>query len=223
MTKIAIVDYGRGNLFSIARALERIGARPELTCSAEALQTAEAVVLPGVGAFADAMARLREHGLNQVLRRLVDREIPLLGICLGMQALFSRSEEFGDSDGLGLIPGAVRRLPEYVPGPDGMRIPNVGWRRMVRRRDCPLLGQVSEGAMFYFVHSYVPEPENPEDVVGTLEVNGRRAAVLVQRGNVFGCQFHPEKSGPEGLAMLRGFADYAAGRVAERPTGRGAC
>ncbi len=207
---IAIVDYGRGNLFSIARAFEKIGAEPVVTESEAVLRTASAVVLPGVGAFRDAMEGLRQRALVEVVRDLAAREVPLLGICLGLQLLFSRGEEFGDCEGLDLVPGSVRRLPAYAPGQGAVRIPNVGWRWIERQKACPLLDSVSPRAMFYFVHSFVPEPECQEDVVATLEVNGTHAPILVQRRNVFGCQFHPEKSGPDGLALLRGFADYSA-------------
>ena len=213
---IAIVDYGRGNLFSIARALEKIGEEPLVTSSPDVLRRAQAVVLPGVGAFRDAMAGLDERRLGEAVRELAEGGVPLLGICLGMQLLFSRSEEFGDCQGLDLIPGAVCRLPAYSPGSDAVRVPNVGWRRLQPVGDCPLLQQVSAGAMFYFVHSFVPVPTSSKDVAGTLDLNGRRAAVMVRRDNIFGCQFHPEKSGPEGLALLRGFADYAAETGRER-------
>ena len=217
---VAVVDYGRGNLFSLARALETVGAEPRVTDRPEALLDADAVVLPGVGAFRDAMDGLTRRGHDAALRQIAARGVPLLGICLGMQLLFERSEEFGTCAGLGLIAGEVRRLPAYrpgvVPGDDCVRIPNVGWRRLIRHGACPVLDRVSDGAMFYFVHSFVPVPARTEAIAGTLDVNGSQAAVLVQWGSIYGCQFHPEKSGPEGLALLRGFADLALARASAR-------
>jgi glutamine amidotransferase len=204
---IAIVDYGRGNLYSLSRAIEAIGGRCLVTDRPEQIAGAEAVILPGVGAFADAVAGLEERGLTAVLAAVAREGTPLLGICLGMQLLFEASSEFGSSRGLGLIPGRVDRLPQAPDGSAGLRIPNVGWRRVERRGNSALLGGCSASPMFYFVHSYVPEPADEADVRGVLAFNGREVAVLVEHGNIFGCQFHPEKSGTEGLNLLRGFLE----------------
>ena len=218
---IAVIDHGRGNLFSIARALDHIGASYRVTADPAAVAAAEALILPGVGAFRDAMAALTRAGLTEPITRAAEAGTPLLGICLGMQLLFDRSTEFGESDGLGLIPGRVERLPEGDGGREETRIPNVGWRRLevngVPGRYDPLTAAIAPGAMFYFVHSYVPAPEDPADVLATIPVNGRDAAVMVRRGNVAGCQFHPEKSAAAGLTLLKGFLDWVAdGEVLRR-------
>ena len=202
---IAVVDYGRGNLFSLSHALRHVGAVFEVTADPERILDADGVVLPGVGAFRDAMARLRERGLVEAVRSAAARGAPLLGICLGMQLLFARSAEFGRHQGLGLIAGTVDRLPEGEPGMPGIRIPNVGWRQVAPRAKHPLSDTLGAGEMMYFVHSYIPYPEDPRDIFATISFNGIDAAVLVGRGNVWGCQFHPEKSGPAGLRLLEAF------------------
>lgn len=214
---IAILDYGRGNLFSIERALGAVGGDCRITSEPRELAAATAIILPGVGAFGDAMVGLRQRGLITPLREAARRGTPLLGICLGMQLLFDGSSEFGSHEGLGLIPGRVARLPEVAKSAQGgQRIPNVGWRRLGRRRDSALLSRCAADAMFYFVHSYVPEPASDGDVTGTLDFNGREVAVLVERGKIFGCQFHPEKSGPEGLKLLRRVLETANSEAAPK-------
>ncbi len=187
---IAIVDYGRGNLFSLGQALLHLGAEHEITADPARIAAARTVMLPGVGAFGDAMSALRSLGLVEPLRAVAAAGTPLLGICLGMQLLATRSDEFGDHAGLDIIPGAVRRLPDGS-GEDRVRIPNVGWRTLR-----------PSGEMMYFVHSYAPFPDDPAHVVETIDVNGVAVPVMIRKGNVVGCQFHPEKSGPVGLALL---------------------
>jgi glutamine amidotransferase len=191
-----------------------------VTADPGTVAAAEGLILPGVGAFADAMAALTRAGLTGPIIRAAEAGTPLLGICLGMQLLFDRGTEFGESAGLGLIPGSVERLPEGNGGPEETRIPNVGWRRLeangVPGRDDPLTAAIAPGAMFYFVHSYVPAPADPADVLATIPVNGRGAAVMVRRANVAGCQFHPEKSAAAGLALLQGFLDWVEGAKALR-------
>ncbi len=213
---IAIVDYGRGNLFSIERAMAVVGGDCRITCEPRELAAATAIILPGVGAFGDAMAGLRQRDLIAPLCDAAGSGTPLLGICLGMQLLFDGSTEFGSHEGLGLIPGRVARLPAADAATGGQRIPNVGWRRLGRRDGSALLSSCGADAMFYFVHSYVPEPASDGDVIGSLDFNGRKVAVLVERGRVFGCQFHPEKSGPEGLKLLREFLKVARSDVLPR-------
>ena len=208
---IAVVDYGRGNLFSLSRALEQVGAAYEVTSDPQRVRRADALVLPGVGAFGDAMRRLDERSLTGAIRQAAARGVPLLGICLGMQLLFDRGTEFGEHAGLGLIPGTVDRLPRPETGAPPMRIPNVGWRPLTPRRPHPLADTFGRGEMVYFVHSYVPYPEDPRDILATLPVNGIEAAVMVGRGTVVGCQFHPEKSGPAGLRLLAAFVREAQG------------
>ncbi len=210
---ITIVDYGRGNLYGLARAFEACGTPTQTTGRAETVRGAEALVLPGVGAFGDAMAALARDGLDRAVRDAASAGVPLLGICLGMQLLFDDSEEFGSSRGLGLIPGTVRRLPEGT-GADATRIPNVGWRALARRRPDPLLDGNAENSMFYFVHSYAALPARREHTVATLRLNGVEPAVVVRRGNLAGVQFHPEKSGAGGLRLLARFADMALRRAA---------
>ena len=197
---IAIVDTGSGNLFSIARALAHVGASVDVTDDAAAIRHANGIVLPGVGAFADAMAALGHKGLVAPLRAAAAAGTPVLGICLGMQLLFDTSHEFGRCGGLGLIGGAVRKLPARD---GGMRIPNVGWRALDQVQPDPLLAGHGADDMFYFVHSYVPFPEDRRAIVATVPINGLAAAVMVRHDDVVGCQFHPEKSGPVGLALLR--------------------
>lgn len=201
---IAIIDYGRGNLFSIGQALRHLDAEYIITSDPAQIAAADRIILPGVGAFGEAMAWLQAAHLVDVLRDAGHRGIPFLGICLGMQLLTDRSEEFGDHVGLGLIPGVVRRLPE---GRD-VRIPNVGWRELEPRPSDPLLGDLPDRTMMYFVHSYAPVPTDPTHIGATINVNGQHVAVAIRRGNVIGYQFHPEKSGPQGLELIRRFISF---------------
>ena len=182
---------------------------------AAAIRDADGIVLPGVGAFADAMAALDAKGLVAPLRATAAAGTPVLGVCLGMQLLFDASHEFGHCNGLGLIAGEVRKLPARI---GGARIPNVGWRALCQARPDPLLGQhalgqLAPGGMFYFVHSYVPVPADHRAIVATLPINGADAAVMVRQDHLVGCQFHPEKSGPVGLALLRRYVDGVARRA----------
>lgn len=202
---ILVVDYGRGNLFSIGQALRHLGADFEISGDPAKLATAGKVILPGVGAFGDCMQGLRERELIAPLRELPKRGVPLLGICVGMQVLAGQGEEFGLHEGLGLIPGTVKRLPEDETG-QGIRIPNVGWRRLhVKAGHADLFGTDGDGPMVYFVHSYAPVPENADHVAATIAVNGREIAAVIRKGPIAGFQFHPEKSGAVGLAMLSRF------------------
>ena len=208
---IAVVDYDRGNLFSIARSLDQVGAAYSLTQDASEIRAADGVILPGVGAFGDAMAALESRNLVGVLRDVAAAGTPMLGICLGMQLLFSHSEEFGETEGLGIISGVVRKLPVQD---GGMRVPNVGWRRLVGVREDPLLAMLEPDAMFYFVHSFVACPDDRDRIVATLPINGVEGAVMVRQGAVAGCQFHPEKSGSLGLALLARFVAILDARKA---------
>lgn len=205
MRRVTIVDYGRGNLFSLARALEQFDATYEFTESPETVAAAESLILPGVGAFGDAMQGLRDRNLTGPIQDAARSGTPLLGICLGMQVLASEGEEFGTHEGLNLIPGTVKRLPQGDNSPDTIRIPNVGWRALDQVRSDPLLGQNDE--MYYFVHSYTPIVSEGGHIVATIPVNGRNAAAIIRRQNILGVQFHPEKSGPAGLRLLRRFVE----------------
>jgi len=200
---ITVVDYGRGNLYSLSHALSHIGVEHIVSEQPDDIRAASAIVLPGVGAFADAMDELDVRDLVAPLRDAAKGGVPLLGICLGMQILAATSEEFGNCEGLGIIPGAVRALPKPY-NDDGIRIPNVGWRRLNLRRDDPLYRGMQEGIMTYFVHSYGFFSED-DAIMATIDVNGLTVPAIVRRRHVVGCQFHPEKSGPVGLDMLRNF------------------
>ena len=195
---IAIIDYGAGNLFSVKNALDFLGLENKITNSAEDLISADRLILPGVGAFPDAMRMLGETGLIEVIKREA-RKKPLLGICLGMQMLFEKGYEFGETDGLGLIKGSVRLMQ-----PEGLPIPHIGWNSLDFNEKCTLLDKCAEGEYVYFVHSYAAEC--PSENVAAYCDYGMKVPALVFEGNVFGAQFHPEKSGETGLNILRCFA-----------------
>jgi imidazole glycerol-phosphate synthase subunit HisH len=199
---IAICDYGMGNRRSVEKALEHVGAQPVITSDADVLRSADGVILPGVGAFPEAMRNVRALGLEEVLRTL---EAPLLGVCLGMQLLFEHSAEFEGATGLGLLPGDVTAL--RAP-----KLPHIGWNEVAFVRESALTHGLGEAAPFYHVHSYACRPSDPGDVVGRGEY-GEQFPSIVQRGSVFGVQFHPEKSSRDGLALLANFAGVCA-RVA---------
>jgi len=198
---IALVDYGMGNQRSVLNAFESIGTPIEPAAEPAAVLAAERVVLPGVGAFRDAIGALRERGLAQAVRDAAAAGRPVLGLCLGMQLLATRSSEFGDHRGLDLIPGSVVRL-ETAPG---LRIPHVGWNDLaVRRPDDPILRALGPEPTFYYVHSYEFQPDDPASVTGVTDY-GRPVTATVAAENVFGVQFHPEKSAADGLTLLRAF------------------
>jgi imidazole glycerol-phosphate synthase subunit HisH len=199
---IAIVDYRMGNRRSVQKALEHVGARADITADPVALRDADALVLPGVGAFPQGMRNLRELGLDEQIRAAAQAGTPVLGICLGMQLLFGRSDEHEPTDGLGLIPGQVSRLRT-----SGLRIPHIGWSEVTFERPSPLTaGLPSGGAAFYHVHSLAARPRDAADIVGSTEY-GERFATIVVRRNVYGVQFHPEKSSGDGLTLLRNFVE----------------
>jgi glutamine amidotransferase len=200
---VLVVDYGMGNLASIARALEQCGARVAVSDRPEAIAEAERVVVPGVGAFADAMANLRARGWVEALRRAA-REIPLLGICLGMQLLAESGTEGGEVKGLGLVPGRVVRLQ---PSASGERIPHIGWNEVTPAADSRFFADIPPRTDFYFVHSYHFVTTNREDVVASTPYCGEFVSV-VARGLVVGSQFHPEKSSRAGRRFLRNFLAY---------------
>ena len=198
---IAVIDYGMGNLRSVLNALEAIGAEASLVATPEAAAEADRLILPGVGAFGDGMRNLRDRGFVEALPDLLAGGRPLLGLCLGTQMLADASEEHGDHEGLGLVPGVVRRLRPA----DGLRVPHVGWNSVQPRNISTLLGDDTAEQTFYFVHSYHFIAESPEDVAGVSDY-GAEVTAVVERGNVMGTQFHPEKSQRDGLALLRRFA-----------------
>jgi glutamine amidotransferase len=203
---IAIADYGMGNRRSVEKALEHVGAESVITADPAAIRAADAVILPGVGAFPEAMRNLERTGLGEVLIERAASGVPLLGICLGMQLLFESSAEHEGAAGLGILPGAVTRL-------DGPRLPHIGWNLVTFERDSALTEGLGEAAAFYHVHSFACRPADATDVVGSSEY-GERFASIVERGNVMAAQFHPEKSSRDGLRMLRNFAELAAVAIA---------
>lgn len=207
---IAIVDYGVGNLFSLSSSFVAIGADAVATSDPDVIRRASGVILPGVGAFRDAAAKLRETGLWKVVKEEADAGKPLLGICLGMQMLFEKSYEYGEYEGLGLISGSVRPIAEVIP--KDYKIPQIGWNALHLVKPSPILSGIKEGDYVYFVHSYYAA--DCDDSVIAVTEYGAPLTAAVQRGNVIGCQFHPEKSGDVGLSILRAFRDYAEGGAA---------
>ena len=206
---VTIVDYGRSNLLSVQRALEACGAEVQFANTPAAVRAAGALVLPGVGAFADGMAQLRALGLVEPLCDAARAGTPLLGICLGMQMLLQQSPEGGLTAGLGLIEGEVAPLPARAADGRALKVPNVGWRAL-RLTDAAGAGPlralaVANAPEVYFVHSYHARPARAQDCAAVIDFGGQAVCAAVQRGNVTGLQFHPEKSGPAGLAILREF------------------
>ena len=202
---IGLIDYGVGNLFSLKSSFAAIGADAVVTGEAEVLRRADRILLPGVGAFGDAAAKLRTSGLDRVVIEEANAGKPLLGICLGMQLLFERSLEYGVHAGLSLIPGEVRPIAEVLPA--GLKIPHIGWNALrFTGKASPLFRHIKEGDCVYFVHSY-HAAGCADSVIATAEY-GAELTAAVQRENVFGCQFHPEKSGRVGLDILRAFCEW---------------
>jgi len=212
---LAVVDYGRGNLFSIAQALDKIGVPHEITGEPARIARADGLILPGVGAFGDAMIELDRRGLIAPLRRVAAENRPFLGICVGCQVLFDHGREFGEHGGLGLLRGTVQRLAEPDPADGAWRIPNVGWRALTARRPGSLFADAEAAAgeaagpateaMVYFVHSYAMSVDDPEVVAASFSFAGRQVPAAVQVGNLIGTQFHVERSGAVGLELLRRF------------------
>ncbi len=205
--RITVADYGMGNLRSVVKALEHVGAAASVSSEPEVIGTAEALVLPGVGAFPEAMREIGRRNLTGAITRRVDDGVPLLGICLGMQLLFESSTEHGGARGLGLLEGAVE--PVRAPG---LKLPHIGWSPVRAERESALTRGIADGEPFYFVHSFAARPA-PDELIGSAD-HGERFAAIVGRDNVYGTQFHPEKSSGAGLKMLGNFAAIAA--AAER-------
>jgi imidazole glycerol-phosphate synthase subunit HisH len=208
VTRIAILDYGMGNLRSAEKAFERVGAQPEITNDHERVRGAAGVVLPGVGAFPKAMERIRERGLDQLLHERVAAGVPALGICLGLQLLFDRSSELGGEEGLGLFAGSVDELRA-----GGLKVPQIGWNAVSWTRESPLVTGLPNPCAFYHVHSYAPRPADPAAALGVAEY-GSKFVSAAERENLFGVQFHPEKSGEAGLRLLANFTAVCARRPA---------
>lgn len=200
---VAIIDYGVGNLFSLRSSFAAIGEQAEVTGDAARIAQADRVILPGVGAFADAYDKLCESGMDEAVRRAVKSGKPVMGICLGMQLLFERSYEYGEHPGLGLLEGEVVGMEGRLPG--GLAIPHIGWNALKIKRPGGVLKYVEEGDCVYFVHSYYAE-NCAASLTATAEY-GLELTAAVQRENLYGCQFHPEKSGKVGLGILRAFCE----------------
>jgi len=200
---IAIIDYGVGNLFSLSHSLTSLGAEVTVTGDADQILSADHVILPGVGAFGDAAKKLGETGLDAVVKAAAARGAPVMGICLGMQLLLDRSCEFGEHRGLGLIPGEVRPISEVIPA--DYKIPHIGWNALHIARPHPIFRNIAPGDCVYFVHSYYGA--KCPAVLATAEY-GAELTAAVGRGNVVGCQFHPEKSGETGLKILKAFISW---------------
>ena len=200
MKDVVLIDAGTGNLRSVQKALESLGAEVCRTADPQDISSAGKVVLPGVGAFGDFMSGMRERGLEQAVKDVVRRGILLLGICVGMQVLFEIGEEMGEHAGLGLLPGRVLRFPELL----GVKIPHTGWNQIEASKDAPLFAGIPPGAYVYFNHSYYCQPSEASDVSAVTDY-GLSYACAVGRGNVFGVQFHPEKSQRVGLKILENF------------------
>ena len=203
---IAIVDYGMGNLRSVQRAFQYVGAEVTVTAHGETIESASAVVLPGVGAFGKAMSNLEQAGLSDVIRQVIAQGRPFLGICLGLQLLFDESDEMGQHRGLSVFGGQVRRFEI------GLKVPQIGWNQIHIERGSPLLEGVADGSYAYFVHSYYVAPADPEIVLTTTDYEIDYASIVGQ-DNVFGIQFHPEKSQAVGLRILRNFTELVEGEL----------
>jgi imidazole glycerol-phosphate synthase subunit HisH len=201
--RIAILDYGMGNLRSVEKALEHVGVTALVTDDAGEVRAADGVILPGVGAFPRAMERIRRLGLDELVAERRDEGVPILGICLGLQLLFESSSELGGADGLGLLEGPVGELEA-----DGLKVPHIGWEPVRWERESRLTDGIPSQTPFYFVHSFAPKPRT-DDLLGSAEY-GARFACAAERDNVFGVQFHPEKSSAAGLRLLSNFAGVCA-------------
>jgi imidazole glycerol-phosphate synthase subunit HisH len=204
VTRVAVLDYGMGNLRSVEKALARVGADAEITNDPERIRIADGVILPGVGAFPRAMERVRELGLDSIVRERLEADVPLLGICLGVQLLFDSSVENEGAEGLGLMPGPVEPFAA-----EGLKVPHIGWSPVRWERPSPLTEGLGGETPFYFVHSFTPRPANRDDVLGTAAY-GERFVCAVEQPPVYGVQFHPEKSSSAGLRLLANFTRTCA-------------
>ncbi|MBQ4160649.1 MAG: imidazole glycerol phosphate synthase subunit HisH [Clostridia bacterium] len=203
---VAIIDYGVGNLFSLKSSLAAIGAEAVVTGDADVIRAADKIILPGVGAFGDAAAKLRESGLDKVVIEEAKNGKPLLGICLGMQLLFDKSFEYGEHEGLGLIPGEIRSIRDVIG--EGLKVPHIGWNALKFTKKNELFRYLKDGDYVYFVHSFYGA-NCDESIIATAEY-GADLTAAVANGNVYGCQFHPEKSGNVGLNILKSFCEMEA-------------
>ena len=202
---IAIIDYGMGNLRSVSKAFEAVGHQAVVTRDARVIGNASHVVLPGVGAFGDCMANIEQYGLVEPIRTAIQSGKPFLGICLGLQVLFSESEEFGPHKGLDIIQGTVRRFE----GGQALKVPHMGWNQVHVQRACPLFDGVADGSDWYFVHSYFVDPTDKQ-LAATITTYGIPFVSSVWKDNIVACQFHPEKSQIVGLRLIKNFGEWKA-------------
>jgi glutamine amidotransferase len=200
---VAIIDYGVGNLFSLKSSLKEIGAEAVVTSDEKVIAEADRIILPGVGAFEDAARKLRDSGMAEVVKREAAAGKPMMGICLGMQLMFDVGYEYGVHEGLGLIRGSVRAIADVIP--EGYKIPHIGWNLLKFKKESPLFKYIKEDDYVYFVHSYYAA-ECDESVIAVTEY-GAELTAAVANGNVYGCQFHPEKSGEVGMKILKAFME----------------
>ena len=200
---VAIIDYGVGNLFSLKSSLKAIGADAVVTADEKVIAEADRIILPGVGAFEDAARKLRESGMADVVKKEAAAGKPMLGICLGMQLMFDKGYEYGEHEGLGLIHGNVRPISDVIP--EGYKIPHIGWNLLKFKQESPLFKYISEGDYVYFVHSYYAA--DCDDAVLAVTEYGADLTAAAANGNVYGCQFHPEKSGNVGMKILKAFVE----------------
>jgi glutamine amidotransferase len=207
--RIAVVDFGAGNLRSVAKALERSGLITDITADPAVVQRADGVVLPGVGAFADAVTSLSKTGLDDAVREQISARRPYLGLCLGLQVLFDEGDEHGVTSGLGILPGRVERFPDRTPDGEPLRVPHIGWNTVKFSGDHPMLSKLPDEDCFYFVHSYRAIPDRTSDVVGRVDYGGEFAAAVAREG-MFAVQFHPEKSQSAGRRLLDAFAFWVS-------------
>jgi len=209
MSRVTVVDYGAGNLLNVVRALEHCGADVKVVDTATPIAAAERLILPGVGAFGDCMQALQARGLVEALQDYVAADRLFLGICVGMQVMFARGEEFGEHAGLALLGGKVARIASVSANNMPHKIPHIGWNRLLRPAAAVWEGTLLEGqtdkAEMYFVHSYAVVPDDATHTLANVDYNGVAICAMVQKGRSYGCQFHPEKSGEAGLAMLTQF------------------
>ncbi len=207
--RIAVVDFGAGNLRSVAKALERSGLHPDVTADPAVVSRADGVVLPGVGAFADAVASLARTGLDDAVRDRLAARRPYLGFCLGLQVLFDEGDEHGVTPGLGILPGRIERFPDRTPDGKPLRVPHIGWNTVQFSGNHPMLSKLPDADCFYFVHSYRAIPDRASDVVGRVDYGGEFAAAVAREG-MFAVQFHPEKSQSAGRRLLDAYAFWIA-------------
>ena len=200
---IAIIDYGVGNLFSIKSSFEAVGADTVVTSDPEMIRNADKIMLPGVGAFEDAARKLKESGLGEIVKEEAAKGKPLLGVCLGMQLLFERSHEYGLHEGLGILKGDVVPMKGYID--EKLKVPQIGWNALKFTKESPLFKYIKEGDFVYFVHSYFAS--GCDDSVAAVTEYDKELTAAVSKGNVYGCQFHPEKSGDVGLNILKAFSE----------------